>query len=376
MPMTTSAAKRQRLEEAPDIVCLEYDDLTAGKDLTAEIRSAYGPGGFGILYVRGVPGLEKARQALLPLSRKLALLPENILSKYECEPPVVGWSRGKERFKGKPDRAKGSFYANPLFDDAAEGDEEALKRCKQTLPNVWPTEVPELEEAFKTMGKLVYEVAKPIVKQVDKLVSDNTAGNPPANLFQRTFPESKMIVARLLHYYAISENDGVDEWCGWHNDNSTITGLVPALWLEEETGSPISTAPTGAGLFVEGRNGEQIEVRPPKDCLGFQIGEASQILSGGVVHATPHMVKGYTSPVGAPKLSRETFAIFIQPNWDGLLAPPPKVEYSAIFEGREESKLIPALRARLPNVPATFGDFLQGSFKHYYEMNNPDDMGS
>lgn len=370
-----SAAKKQRTEASADgeadIVCLEYNDLIAGKDVTTQLLKAYGPGGFGILFVRGVPGLEEARQALLPLSRKLALLPEDVLSKYENDPPVVGWSRGKERFKGKPDLAKGSFYANPLYDNAAEGDEDA-KRCQQTQPNVWPTEIPELEQAFKKMGQLIYEVSKPIVKQVDKMVADITPDKAPNNLFQRTFPESKMIVARLLHYYAISEADDVDEWCGWHNDNSTITGLVPAMWLDEESGSPAS-APAGVGLFVEGRNGEQVAVKAPKDCLGFQIGEASQILSGGVVHATPHMVKGYTSPVGAPKLSRETFAIFIQPNWDGLLHPPQDVAYESIFKGREESKLIPPLRARLPNVPSTYGDFLQGSFKHYYEMNNPDE---
>merc|ERR1712046_4501 len=112
-----------------------------------------------------------------------------------------------------------------------------------------------------------------------------------------------------------------------------------------------------AGLFVEGRNGEQVEVRAPRDCLGFQIGEASQILSGGVVHATPHMVKGYISKGGEPKLSRETFAVFIQPNWDGLLEPPMagSLGYEMIFQGRTESKLIPALRERLKNVPTTFG---------------------
>ena len=39
-----------------EVVCLAYDDLQAGKDLTAEIAKAYGPGGLGILYVRGHEG--------------------------------------------------------------------------------------------------------------------------------------------------------------------------------------------------------------------------------------------------------------------------------------------------------------------------------
>jgi hypothetical protein len=327
------------------------------------------------------------------------------------------------------------------------------KNCDQVQANIWPTEdLPELEDAFKTMGKLVYEAAKPVVRQVDELCrqdrmtrlpsiehsesrgSDgdrscilNTDNVTPSNshdgiLYRRTFPESKLVVARLLHYYAISEDQAVEEWCGWHNDNSTITGLVPAMWLDEESGEEVGNgafkAPTDAGLFVEGRNGEQVKVKIPTDCLGFQIGEASQILSGGVVHATPHMVKGHVRKEGEPKISRETFAVFIEPSWDGLLEPPTisaekmksnnfnnsssttspassdsekslsskesentsgdeavasisQASFDAIFKGREESKLIPPLRTRLEKVPVKFGDFLQNSFKLYYEMNNP-----
>jgi len=315
--------------------------------------------------VSGVPGLAEARDALLPLSRKLALLPPDVLSQYEFDPPVIGWSRGKEKFRGKPDFAKGSFYANPIYDDSAEGEDVG---CVQVQPNVWPKEIPELRQAFKKMGELVYEVAKPIVKQVDKLVADSTPGKPPSNLFQRTFPESKLVVARLLHYYAVSEAEAVEEWCGWHNDNSTITGLVPAMWLDEETGSPVS-APSGAGLYVEGRDGDQVQVKAPKDCLGFQIGEAAQILSGGAVHATPHMVRGHATPVGAPKVCRETFACFIEPHWDGVLEPPTGSEFEAIFKGREESKLIPPMRSRLQKGD-TFGKFLNRSFEHYYRHNN------
>jgi len=176
------------------------------------------------------------------------------------------------------------------------------------------------------------------------------------------------VVARLLHYYAVSEAEAVEEWCGWHNDNSTITGLVPAMWLDEETGSPVS-APSGAGLYVEGRDGDQVQVKAPKDCLGFQIGEAAQILSGGAVHATPHMVRGHATPVGAPKVCRETFACFIEPHWDGVLEPPTGSEFEAIFKGREESKLIPPMRSRLQKGD-TFGKFLNRSFEHYYRHNN------
>jgi hypothetical protein len=54
---------------------------------------------------------------------------------------AYGWSKGKERFKGKPDNGKGSFYANPLKEEneIKVGDTVFQKN------NVWPTEdIPEL----------------------------------------------------------------------------------------------------------------------------------------------------------------------------------------------------------------------------------------
>ena len=43
--------------------------------------------------------------------------------------PLFGPFAAKEKFKGKPDMAKGSFYANPLWDDPAEGDEAVRAKC-------------------------------------------------------------------------------------------------------------------------------------------------------------------------------------------------------------------------------------------------------
>jgi len=84
------------------------------------------------------------------------------------------------------------------------------------------------------------------------------------------------------------------------------------------------------------------------------------------------MVRGYASPARTPLISRETFALFIEPQWDAPLAPPSGIEYEAIFSGRDESGLIPPLRARLPRVPVRFGDLLRDSTQVYYAHNNPD----
>jgi hypothetical protein len=58
-----------------------------------------------------------------------------------------GWSRGKEKFQGKYDTLKGSFYADPL---------EEVGNGRLGI-NVWPDEeLPELERNFKVLGKLMY----------------------------------------------------------------------------------------------------------------------------------------------------------------------------------------------------------------------------
>jgi isopenicillin N synthase-like dioxygenase len=66
-----------------EVVVIDYADLVAGKDLSKEIERAYGFEGLGLLAVRGVPSFAEKRQALLPLARKFALLPEEVKKKYE-----------------------------------------------------------------------------------------------------------------------------------------------------------------------------------------------------------------------------------------------------------------------------------------------------
>jgi hypothetical protein len=92
--------------------------LSGNKSLHSRIAEAYGPDGLGILAVSGVPSLTDLRQACLPLAQKLANLPAKELSAIEDAESFysTGWSHGREKFQGRPDWAKGSFYANPLYD--------------------------------------------------------------------------------------------------------------------------------------------------------------------------------------------------------------------------------------------------------------------
>ena len=66
--------------------------------------------------------------------------------------------------------------------------------------------------------------------------------------------------ARLLHYFsrtpeevaasvaeAEANDDEFSSWCGWHNDHGSLTGLVSAMFLDEN-GQVVENKDPQAGL--------------------------------------------------------------------------------------------------------------------------------
>lgn len=68
-----------------------------------------------------------------------------------------------------------------------------------------------------------------------------------------------------------------------------------------------------AGLYINTRGGKLTKVSIPVDCLAFQTGEALEIATGRKLLATPHCVR-VVPTTDALNVSRETFALFMQPN--------------------------------------------------------------
>lgn len=104
---------------------LQSRDPAVESRVAQAISHAFGPSGPGILLVNGLSeqfALDRAN--LFAAGRALSLLPEHLLQEMENKQLdySVGWSRGHESFKGVLDTKKGSFYANPIYDDPAEGD--------------------------------------------------------------------------------------------------------------------------------------------------------------------------------------------------------------------------------------------------------------
>mmetsp|Transcript_302 Transcript_302/g.847 ORF Transcript_302/g.847 Transcript_302/m.847 type:complete len:376 (+) Transcript_302:209-1336(+) len=338
--------------------------------LLERIGRAFGssPDSLGILAVTDVPSFPSLRRRLLPLARTVATLSPEQLSEVTVPEAgyQVGWSHGKERVEGdKFDVGKGSYYANPLADDFLgavtdrrrrsrkaddkEGGSDALFGIDDEVPreeldraaaanpaffapNVWPSNsVPELEGTAKEMGSLVRDVGRRVARLCDAYVAEQCPGYSRGKL-DSVLTNSLCCKARLLHYFAAEEeqagsspdaasgdgNDAKDadfsDWCGWHNDHGSLTGLVPAMYLDAD-GRPVDCPDPSAGLYIKSRSGRLVRAAVPEGALAFQVGETTQVHTGGVLQATPHAVRGCRRAGGnaGEGVTREAFAVFMEP---------------------------------------------------------------
>ncbi|RKP35591.1 hypothetical protein BJ085DRAFT_28259 [Dimargaris cristalligena] len=234
--------------------------------------------------------------------------------------------------------------------------------------NSWPQEehLPGFKEAFQELGQLIVQVGSLIAVHCDRYLAQKVPDYNPAFL-QTLIKNSDTIKARLLHYFPESppadanttttnkdptettppaskdDSPDFDSWCGWHLDHSCLTGLTAAKFIDTrslaeserlgeaemqytskqlQTNLPAVACPDPqAGLYIKTRSNKVVRVRIPDDALAFQTGEALEIVSAGRLLATPHCVRGISpncptneaSGPPASSLSRNTFAVFIQP---------------------------------------------------------------
>ena len=254
-----------------------------------------------------------------------------------------------------------------------------------------------------------------IAGQCDRYVRQQCATYAPSKL-EDVLRTSKCTKARLLHYFPVAEGveppadeaEAFSNWCGWHNDHGSLTGLMPAMFFDhsgkltaddssadgssadgstrrtrvrlnasapaESAGGgtrPLPASPdAAAGLYVRGRKGQLVKVGMPSDHLGFQIGETAQVHSGGFLQATPHAVRGCL----VPGVSRATFAVFMEPEWDYPMRAPDGVDPERTQSSGAAAFLpagVPPLRSRwgtaeCPFTTCDFGAFTEKTFAMYH----------
>ncbi|KAL6620665.1 hypothetical protein ACP70R_035804 [Stipagrostis hirtigluma subsp. patula] len=349
-----------RLPPAVRPVTIPFSDLRErDKDLSGKIEEGLGPRGLGIISISYVPGFPELRKRLLRLAPRVANLPDDV--KKGLEDPDsrynFGWSLGKQTLEsGKLDTFKGSYFANPFF-DVPTTDEELLTRYPSYCrPNIWPTDhLPELEIAFKDLGKLMLEVGLMLAHHCDRYVMQQGVGPYDGKSLEQIIACSRCHKGRLLYYYPrqfskLKEDQSVSSWCGWHTDYGSLTGLTCGLFMRQSVEIPAPD--TGAGLCIRTRDNRVVKVTFEDDELAYQIGETAEILSRGHLCATPHCVQA-PSGENALNIDRSTFAFFMQPDWNEMLKLP--------SESPHHQDLIP------PNGALTFGEYSERLLNKYYQ---------
>jgi isopenicillin N synthase-like dioxygenase len=84
-----------------------------------------------------------------------------------------------------------------------------------------------------------------------------------------------------------------------------------------------------AGLYIRARDGEVIRASFRPEQLAFQMGQATQVHSGGLLRATPHCVRA-AAGAAAAGVARNAFAVFLQPQWDAPMDVPASADASEL----------------------------------------------
>src|SRR5262245_59470230 len=121
----------------------------------------------------------------------------------------------------------------------------------------------------------------------------------PQGYFDQMAGDAPYLLMKLICYYPQMPNrptrSGVAPHCDW----SWLTFL-----LQNE-----------AGLEVETRNGEWLEVTPSNNTLVVNLGELMEIVTSGYFWATPHRVRNYSQ-----NKSRVSVPVFINPSLDAVVS--------------------------------------------------------
>ncbi|MGC6419079.1 MAG: isopenicillin N synthase family dioxygenase [Bradymonadia bacterium] len=189
---------------------------------------------------------------------------------------------------GQPD-FKECFFAAPIPTDA---------KCRVEHPevyaeNIWPENSVDFRLSYLRMGARLHEVGVQLLQAISRgLGLDESA------LSQAV--EGGPHVTRALKYLSLNDeqiNAGV-LWGEEHTDFNMLT-LLPGGQFYDGLDTPVASPDPSAGLYLRTRSGERVRGSAPSGALVVQVGQQLEILTGGRLLATPHVVTapkalGYT----------------------------------------------------------------------------------
>ena len=293
------------------IPVLDLSDLSQDASPSARDRAARavltGLGEFGLVFIRN-HGIE--RDDALDLYRLFL----DVLERPEAEKASWGgeqiwYQRGwtppnTEQAVvsgGQPD-FKECFFAAPMPLDS---------RCRDFWPqiyceNVWPAEADVFRDRYLALARRVHGVGVSVLKAAERaldLPEEALTG----------LAEGGSHVSRLLKYLPLTaeQTDTGILWGEEHTDMNLLTLLPGGAFFRD--GQHAAEGPAGSGLELRTRpteehpNGQKVVGRPPPGCMVAQVGQQLEVVTGGRLLATPHVI---TAP-DEPGWARCSFAHFV-----------------------------------------------------------------
>ncbi|XP_010512741.1 PREDICTED: uncharacterized protein LOC104788668 isoform X1 [Camelina sativa] len=364
--------------------------------ISRKVMSALGPTGPGLLCITGVLGSALLRRQLLPMARKLALLNPDKRVRIL-----------KEHHLGSDVSLK-----NPLRDVSSFAMQLNYERTFKSSPGkLWlheaaatldlqkkDDEFTNLGTAFKKLGFCMRELGLSIARICDREIG--------GGFLEDSLMDSCTAKARLIHYHSAADKcalretaerrnqsgkrvssksrngDGLNGshfnlWQQWHYDYGIFTVLTDPMFLSSYSSYQECTL-MGSHSYLQiyhPSKNKLYMVKTPQDSFIVQIGESADILSKGKLRSTLHCV---CKPEKLDDVSRETFVVFLQPNWSQTFS---VSEYTmehlrsyslqSQLSDKDEvpnpdiEKIVPPLSSRVRDG-MTFAEFSRETTKQYY----------
>ena len=210
---------------------------------------------------------------------------------------------------GQPD-FKECFFVAPVPTDP----ECSLEHPQIYAANVWPQSAEVFKELYLRLGLRLHETGQALLQAIARGL-----GIEP-NVFAR-MTEGGPHVTRALKYLELNDTQceqGV-LWGEEHTDFNLLT-LLPGGRFFSQSGHEIPSPDPGAGLYLRTRSGRKVRGGAPKGAIVIQVGQQLEILTGGRLLATPHVV---TAP-SQPGFTRCSAAHFVHMHAHELVRPLPE----------------------------------------------------
>jgi isopenicillin N synthase-like dioxygenase len=212
----------------------------------------------------------------------------------------------------------------------------------------------------KALSKVMTDTGALLALQIDAYAQERVS-TYPSKMLHRIIREGQSHTGRILHYFPFeNKGEAEDDWCGWHNDHGSLTALTSALYTDEH-GQEIKFPLKTGGLYAKNRFADVAKIGIPTDMLAFQLGESTQIHTGGYLEATPHCVVR-SEELAGKKVGRNTFALFLEPDPLEVMGVPKGVNPENVTE--KTAYKIPPIKQRWENG-IFFKDFHSRTIKYY-----------